>query len=439
VAKHIHEIRDPIHVFVHVTNEERRLIDSRFFQRLRHIQQLSLTSLVYPSATHTRFEHSLGVMELASRAFDVLMSNLTDEVRNAVSLPGNLDYWKGVLRLAALCHDLGHLPFSHSAEGELLPEGWDHERLTAQLVLSPEMKEEVWDKLDTPVRPEDVAKLALGPKKAKTLGQDLTTWEAILSEIITGDAFGVDRMDYLLRDSHHAGVPYGRFDQYRLVDSLRVLRMPAGETDEQPDPALGLDVGGMHIAEAMLLARFFMFSQLYFHPVRRIYDIHLRDFLSAWLEGGRFPTNVQGLLEFTDHEVTAAMREAARDAGAAGHEPARRIVTHDHFKLLYTRQPDDIEVNPEATKAVYEAAQAKFGTDNVRYDGYLGKGGALSFPVRMMDGRVVHSTAASDILRMIPAASYEYVFIEPSLRAKGLDWLEKNRSDIIRPGKEQEQ
>lgn len=133
MPKNVHEIRDPIHVFVRLDNHEREVLNSRPFQRLRHIHQLALTYLVYPGATHKRFEHSLGVMELAGRVFDIITDNATDEIRARLEPLNNQDerrYWRRVLRMAALCHDVGHLPFSHAAEKQLLPSGWDHERLT---------------------------------------------------------------------------------------------------------------------------------------------------------------------------------------------------------------------------------------------------------------------------------------------------------------------
>src|SRR5271154_4868577 len=118
MLKDLHEIRDPIHNFIRIETEERKILDSRPFQRLRHIHQLALTYLVYPGATHRRFEHSLGVMELATRIYDVVTNphNVTDAVKE--QLPELADdtkrsYWRRVLRIAALCHDAGHLPFSH--------------------------------------------------------------------------------------------------------------------------------------------------------------------------------------------------------------------------------------------------------------------------------------------------------------------------------------
>ena len=144
MPKNVHEIRDPIHVFIRLNSHEREVFDSQPFQRLRHIHQLALTYLVYPGATHKRFEHSLGVMELADRVFGIVtnVDNVSDNIRDLlapISRPDDLVYWRLVLRMAALCHDIGHLPFSHAAEKELLPEGWDHERLARQIIFSSEM------------------------------------------------------------------------------------------------------------------------------------------------------------------------------------------------------------------------------------------------------------------------------------------------------------
>ncbi|OPX87103.1 MAG: deoxyguanosinetriphosphate triphosphohydrolase-like protein [Pelotomaculum sp. PtaB.Bin104] len=130
MTKLYHEIRDPVHVFIKLDNDERKVLNSYPFQRLRHIHQLAMSYLVYPGATHMRFEHSLGVMELAGRVFDVVTNavnihSTVKELISEISDNNKIGYWRRALRMAALCHDLGHLPFSHAAEKELLPEGWD--------------------------------------------------------------------------------------------------------------------------------------------------------------------------------------------------------------------------------------------------------------------------------------------------------------------------
>ena len=440
MAKNIHEIRDPIHVFVRLDNHERKVLNSRYFQRLRHIHQLALTYLLYPGATHKRFEHSLGVMELASRVFNIVTNpdNVTDKIKRLlpqISRPDDVRYWRRVIRMAALCHDIGHLPFSHAAEKELLPDEWNHERLTREIILSDEMKS-IWREITPPLRDEDLVKLAIGPKKAKDM--EFSDWEAILSEIIVGDAFGVDRMDYLLRDSHHIGVAYGKFDHYRLIDTLRILPSPpSGENDGSEEPALGVEEGGIHSAEALMLARYFMYSQVYFHPVRRIYDIHLMDFLKEWLESGTFSTDIQKHLGITDNEITAALLEAESDEGKPGHLHAHRILRREHFKVIYQRNPNDFKINPEAGAAVCRALKSQFGEEYFRHDRYSQKSGSPNFPVRLRDGQVVSSLALSETLKKLPTVSIDYVFSDRKMIDKAKKWLGENLEEIIKPEKEE--
>lgn len=449
LSKFIHEIRDPIHVFIRFNSTEREVLNSRPFQRLRHIHQLAMSYLVYPGATHRRFEHSLGVMELASRVFDVITAPdaLLPELRELIPEIGNqsdryaLYYWKQTLRMAALCHDMGHLPFSHAAEAELLPKGWDHERLTREIILS-HWLQEIWKEMK--LNPEDIVKLALGPKKAKDL--TFTACETLLSEIIVGDAFGVDRMDYLLRDSHHTGVAYGRFDHYRLIDTMRILPPPVSgykigdaliEEDIEVAPKLGIEEGGLQSAESLLLARYFMFSQVYYHHVRVIYDIHLLDFLRAWLPGGNFNTDLDAILKQTDNEVTAAFREAAFDEKHPCHKPANCIVQRKHYKRFYRPTPGDIESNTLAGKAVKAAAELKFGEANIRYKNILPKHTLLDFPVKTSRDEIVSARALSRTINDTPQAEAEYVYIEPSLEAAAKRWLDKQLTVIIQPKKEE--
>lgn len=441
MAKEFHELRDPIHVFIRMDSDERKVLNSRPFQRLRHIHQLALTNLVYPGATHKRFEHSLGVMELAGRVFDVVTAagNLHKDVREI--LPARDDvirYWRKVLRMAALCHDLGHLPFSHAAEKELLPEGWNHERLTVEIIRSDEMRR-IWDDMTPPLKADEIVKLAVGEKElSKIESTSYSPWESILSEIITGDSFGVDRIDYLLRDSYHAGVAYGKFDHYRLIDTLRILPNKGddrcdGEGDESQVAFLGIDEGGIHSAEALLLARYFMYTQLYFHPVRRIYDIHLKEFLKAWLPGGGFSTNVDHHLNITDNEVTAAYLAAARDHALPGHVPARRLVIRDHLRLFYQRNPDDLRRNPDAVGIIFKAACAELGEESVQIDVYRQKSSeSPRFPVIKGDKRIVWSDEESEILNSkLPILVIESVYIAREQLDVARKWLEKNRGALL--------
>lgn len=432
MAKHYHEIRDPIHVFVRLNNYERKVLDSRPFQRLRHIHQLAMTYLVYPGATHNRFEHSLGVMELADRVFGILTAehNIDNRVRRLLPAREEFVYWRLVLRMAALCHDIGHLPFSHAAEN-LLPAGWDHERITKSLILSSEMCK-IWKESVPPLKPEDIVKLALGPQKAKDYA--FNAWEILLSKIIVSNEFGVDRMDYLLRDSYHTGVAYGRFDHFRLIDTLRILPTLRPKSDDptvDEEPTLGIEEGGLQSAEAMMLARYFMYSQVYFHPIRRIYDKHLIDFLRKWNKGGRFSTELEVYLAITDHEVLTAMRRADAEPIDHAHIEARRILRREHFKLVYKRNPSDVAVNPMAGQVIADSLIQKFGPDAIRHDYYSQRGGEPAFPVLMRDERIESSLETYEVLEKLPVVAVDYVFAERGIHKEAAHDVMKNRKEWI--------
>jgi len=427
--KHSHEFRDPIHTFIAVRTDERKVIDSRPFQRLRHIHQLALSYLVYPGATHKRFEHSLGVMELASRIFDVVtaVENVHhDSVRDIIPDEQSRSYWKSVLRMAALCHDVGHLPFSHAAEKELLPDGFDHEEITKLLIYSEEM-EEIWNSMTPPLKSDHIVKLAVGPKKAAPL--ELSTWETVLAEIIIGDAFGADRMDYLLRDSYHAGVSYGTFDHHRLINTLRLLPTTYEETDQ---PALGLEAGGLESSEGLMIARHFMYKQVYLHHIRRVYDIHLKDFLVKWLPNGKFSTALKKHLTISDVEVLSAIRKAYENVASDKHTLARRIQCREHFRRFFEAAPSDVQGGKlQPGKAIADAAEKEFGADLIRYDYIRPKAAAPIFPVLVFDGNVDSSLNRSQILARMPEIGVDNVYCDRSIRHEAIKWREENKKVIL--------
>lgn len=435
-VKSLHEIRDPIHTFIRLEPAEREVLNSRPFQRLRYIHQLATTYLVYPGATHRRFEHSLGVMELASRIYDTLVRKDNVDPRVEWILPSDeagRHYWKRVLRMAALCHDIGHIPFSHAGEKALLPKGWDHERLTAELIHSKEMCT-IWESMEPPLAPAHIA--ALATDKTEISSAKSRPWQLILREIIVGDAFGANRMDFLLRDSLHTGVAYGHFDQHRLIDCLRILPEPGDEEgDEEKPPALGLDEGGIYAAESLLLARYFMYQQVYYHHVRRAYDIHLIDFMRDWLPDG-YPTELSMHIAMTDNVVLAAIEAAARDEQAPGHDPARRLIDRDHFRLLYSVRPQDLRVNPNAAEAIYDGLRAHFTEDSLqfRHDALPAKTALpYAFPVLLHDGSIVSAATRSPVLLSPPPTACDYIFVDRNFKTQAKKWLDANLSQLIKP------
>jgi HD superfamily phosphohydrolase len=278
-----------------------------------------------------------------------------------------------------------------------------------------------------PLRSDDIIKLAVGPKKAAPL--ELDTWETILAEVIIGDAFGADRMDYLLRDSYHAGVEYGKFDHNRLINTLRILPSRHQESDE---PVLGLEAGGLESSEGLMIARHFMYKQVYLHTIRRVYDIHLKDYLKSWLPGKMFSIELKNHLKINDAEVLAAIRKDFANAKSARHELARRIQCREHFRLFYAASPSDKAGGKlKPGKIIADAAMKKFGKDVIRYDHYPPKLSAPDFPVRRYDGQIQSSLKESAVLEKLPVMEVETAYCDRSILAEAKRWREERAPALL--------
>lgn len=239
----VKEFRDPIHGFISVNDLELKLIKSPIYQRLRNVKQLSLGHYVYHGAEHSRFGHTLGAMHLAGMAFDAMQ-------RNTERLGEKFDATEDdrqALRIAALLHDVGHTPFSHSLEG-LLDD--DHEKYSTALVENHFSHLMEGSGVDIQI----ITNLILG---------DPYPEKPYLSKIISGQ-LDVDRLDYLLRDSYFTGVSYGRFDLQRIIDQLAVI-----------DRQFVVLQGGYESVEQMIFARYQMYQQVYFHKIKRAFELML--------------------------------------------------------------------------------------------------------------------------------------------------------------------
>lgn len=236
-------VRIPPETDVPMTPRVRAIIDTAEFRRLAQISQLGLVSLVYPAANHTRFEHSLGVYRTAL----LFLARLAHDERFAsVVRPEDGE----LFLLAALLHDLGHSPFCHPIEDLSLPQVPRHELFANSFLLEGEVADALRN--DWGVNPRDV--VALLSEKPRT------PQNRILAGLLSGP-IDVDKMDYLFRDSLHAGVPYGRnFDQGRLIASLCL-----NEAGDGP----AVTEKGKTAAEMMVFARYVMFSEVYWHHTVR--------------------------------------------------------------------------------------------------------------------------------------------------------------------------
>lgn len=232
-------VRIPPGLDVPITPRIRAIIDTAAFRRLSSISQLGLVSLVYPGARHTRFEHSLGVFRLAL----LFLKQLAGESRFQAAVDRAL---AERFLLAALLHDLGHWPYCHPIEDMRLAGIPKHEEFAARFLLESELAEVIEEGFGFP--PSEV--LALLNEPATDAGG------RIVRSLLSGP-IDVDKMDYLSRDSLHAGVPYGRnFDQARLIASLCLNEAGDG---------LAISDKGKTAAELMVFARYVMFSEVYWH------------------------------------------------------------------------------------------------------------------------------------------------------------------------------
>lgn len=310
----IEAVRCPVHGFIEYSREERQILDHALVQRLRYIHQLGLTYLVYPGAVHTRFEHSLGVMELVTRAYDGVVrdcgSDVEHELAGIRTLRRNpLERGRQVLRLAALLHDVGHPPFSHAAEKALRI---DHEKVAADLIRA-ELREQI-NSLYFQGAAELVADLIERPEAAPFLRQ-----------FIIGE-MDMDRTDYLRRDALHCGVDYGVFDFRRLLECLTVCRDP-----DTGRLLLAIRRGGEHTFEALILARYQMSTQVYLHKIRRVYDHYLAKYLEHWVKAGKEGVRKR-LFQLSDDDVLAHMRS---DRNQQRSVLARRILERRHHRLVH--------------------------------------------------------------------------------------------------------
>lgn len=230
-------------------------------------------------------------------------------------------------------------------------------------------------------------------------------------------------MDYLLRDSHHIGVAYGKFDHFRLIDCIRILEGgEAGGSAEGITPELGIELGGIHAVEALGIARYYMYKQVYLHAIRRIYDIHLADFLVEWLPNKRFTGDAEQLLSLTDNEVNAALYHS-QGCGNASSVHAQRIVRRNHFKVVYAPAWNAAEIGGGGVKSVYRELIIKFAESSLRMDHFVEKSQMRDMPVLVNGDSTVSSINLSELLGMPLVAAVSRIYADGSIYEQVMNWL----------------
>lgn len=344
-------VRIPERLSVPFTGRVRALVDTAEFQRLAHVSQLGLASKVYPGATHSRFEHALGVFHNACRYLwqlgkDPRFADIVD-VHHAE-----------VLLAAALLHDLGHWPFCHPIEDMHLPGVPEHEAFAAQF-LQPSREIARQLQAEWQIDPAEV----LDVLQPRTDSPPLRLIRSILSGPID-----IDKMDYLERDSLHAGVPYGRnFDRDRLIHALVVNEAGDG---------LALSSKGKTAAELMVFARYVMFSEVYWHhAVRSATCMLTRSFFELYQQLDLSTLFHQGDAEFIRSLCIAGEQTPVAPLldGLFGSKRRlhKRVCEFSHaqepdlYRALAGRPYVDLQ---ELTKAVIAALPGKLGLTDVLID-----------------------------------------------------------------------
>lgn len=331
------EVRCPIHGFVNLTEWEWEIIEHPIFQRLRRIRQLGWTDYVYPGAMHTRFEHSLGVMHVADRMFEEIWYRQEDVLQQLGFSPDSKERYRTIIRLTALLHDVGHPPFSHAGEG-LMPinpktgAAFKHEKYSSEIIrllLTDVIDDNSRFQRQHDIKAEQIADFLDGAARSGPL----LFWRHLISSQLDAD-----RADYLLRDSYHTGVAYGRYDLNRLLISLVVAE------DETENPILAIHEGGWHAAEALILARYMMFTQVYFHKTRSVYDYHIGQAMQAILQAAKVdssldsahafppPTSVDNLRAYLSWDDWRMLGEIQTGGGG---EHGEIIRNRNHYRMVY--------------------------------------------------------------------------------------------------------
>lgn len=333
---------DSIHGDITLEENEWRVIDTAPFQRLRHIKQLGFAHLTYPNATHTRFAHSLGV-------FAVMCRILNRAKQNGVGISPEEE---ANLRLAALVHDIGHYPYSH------LMEYVDFVKLTEDQVQAIDATNRQY----FPAKPgkrriypthekvgdyiirnqKDLVEALGGPDRAEAVANLLTgAGPEKLAQLIHS-SFDMDRIDYLLRDSHATGVPYGIIDINYLLNQLRV----------SADGIAGISEKALPAVEHMLWARYYMHQVVYFHKTTFGFEEACRQLLKRLRNCGELgvPADGSEILElvagdrigtFVDSYIDQIILKASTKdlENVKKHDPSQETVIRSLARCLVARKP----------------------------------------------------------------------------------------------------
>ena len=354
------EFSDPIHQLIKSDPCETRIINSFPLQRLRFIKQLGITYLVFPSAQHSRFEHSLGTMELAGRIF------------KSLGLKDGRFY--SLFRLAGLLHDVGHAPFSHTTE--VLLGDKSHESIGEKVIFEEGVADILKDCGYTEEEIYLIVRIAFEGDKS-------------FPKIITGE-FGADRMDYLRRDAYFCGTSYGFFDYSRLLENILLV-----------DGRKCVHISALRSLESFILGRYFMYSQVYFHKVVRILNIHLKEIIENFFKEGLL--DPMDFHRKTDHHIISLMLDRHKE------ERVRRVLGREHYREVFFTS------SREVFEFVKERLLEKYGEELLRFDHISKK--VLDEDIPLWDGnKMVSLMEASRLVSSLKDIEFYRVYAHPKYK-----------------------
>ena len=293
-------IRDPLWNNIRVEPLALELIDTPAFQRLRYVRQLGLAFLVYPGASHSRFEHALGAYHLARQALGILAErgDLTG-IDESLTLE---------VRVAMLLHDIGHYPFSHALEeiGAL-----HHEEVARPLITAGAIGDILRRSLGTHA-PERIVHLIRGESDSPLQG------------LISG-SLDLDKIEYLRRDALMCGVPYGEIDAERLLNSLTLIAPTSDVGRQTSGRSIGIHEKGLSAVESLLFAKYQMYRNVYWHHAVRSATAMYKRLVSDALDAGSL--SADQLAGFTDEGLLLGLE-------AKGANP---VLTRLRERRLYKR------------------------------------------------------------------------------------------------------
>lgn len=345
------EIRDPIHGTLELSDAEVILLDSPAYQRLRAIKQLGFSEFSFPGATHNRFLHSIGVAHLAGLAFDNVFRS-HEFSRSVVK-----DRLRVAVRLAALLHDVGHGPLSHTTEevmpavselqlgvydsGEILDRKANHEDYTIKFITDSHL---------TPILLENFPELtpmhvACLVDKSLSAPDDFFVdagldYRTILSQIVSSE-LDVDRMDYLERDAYFCGTNYGKVELNWLLANLRFHEMDS-------KVHLALSRRALYTFDDFLLARHHMHLMVYFHHKSIIYEEMLMRYLASKDCSFYLPAQIEDYVKCTDYSLYEHL-------STVSNKWARRIAERRPYRMLFELHSSDETDRPDRMKESLEA------------------------------------------------------------------------------------